>query len=132
MYNKIKILIADDASSMRHLIKGALIKAGFSQFDEAENGQVVMKKLNEDQFHLVVCDWDMPVMDGLEVLRDMRASESLYNIPFILVTATSDANKVVSAIQQGVDDYVIKPLKPNDFIQRVTEVLKRSKLSFQA
>ncbi len=132
MYNKIKILIADDTSSMRNVIKGVLIKAGFTNFDEAENGKVVLQKLSEDRFHLVVCDWDMPVMDGLAVLRDMRADESLYKIPFILVTAIADAQKVVSAIEQGVDDYIIKPLKPDDFIHRVTDVLKRSKLTIQA
>ncbi len=128
MRDKIKIMIADDTSSMRNVIKGVLIQAGFTNFDEAENGQVVLQKLKQEPFHLVLCDWEMPVMDGLAVLRDMRADESLYRIPFILVTAINDAAKVISAIEQGVDDYVIKPLKPGDFIQRVKDVLQRNEL----
>lgn len=130
MQQQIKILIADDTSSMRHMLKGMLVKAGFADFAEAENGMVVMQKLKQDRFHLVVCDWDMPLMDGLEVLRNMRADETLHQIPFILVTAIADATKVVAAIEHGVDDYIIKPIKPDDFIQRIHDVLNRSKLSF--
>lgn len=128
MGNQLKIMIADDTHTMRSVIKNILVSAGFANFEEAENGQVVMQKLQQESFHLVICDWDMPKMDGLEVLRNMRADESHFNIPFILVTAITDANKVVAAIEEGVDDYIIKPLKPANFIQRVKDVLQNSRL----
>ena len=129
MHKNLNILIADDAHSMRSLIKGVLLKAGFVNFAEADNGLAVMQKLEQEQFHLVICDWDMPKMDGIEVLRNMRADESHFKIPFILLTAITDATKVVAAIEEGVDDYIIKPLKPDNFIQRVKEVLKNSRVA---
>lgn len=131
MIHNAKILIADDMSTMRNIIKGVLIRGGFTNIDEAENGKVIMKKLSENDYHLVVSDWEMPEMDGLSVLNNMKAHETLHKIPFILVTSIADASKVVSAIQQGVDDYVIKPVKPDDFLHRVMDVLKRSQLVLQ-
>lgn len=130
MQRQAKILIADDTHTMRNLIKGMLVQTGFVNFEEAENGMIVLEKLKQDRFHLVICDWEMPKMDGLEVLRNMRADESLFKIPFILVTTTSEATKVVAAIEEGVDDYIIKPLKPDNFTKRVKDVLSNSKLSF--
>jgi len=119
-----KILIADDTSTMRSLMKGVLIRNGFTDIDEAENGQAVMQKLAQQPYQLVICDWNMPVMDGLEVLKTMRANDAFSKIPFMCVTAIADASKVVFAIQQGVDDYIIKPLKPDDFARRVIELVK--------
>ena len=126
MQKQVKILITDDAAPMRSLIKGALVKAGYSDFDEAENGLVALEKLKKDRFHLVICDWDMPSMDGLEVLRKMRQDDAIADIPFILVTSSTEADKVVKAIEEGVDDYIIKPLKPDNFTKRVKDVLSNA------
>ena len=123
MRKQIKILIADDNHSIRNLIKSMLVKTGLVNFDEAENGIRVLEKLKKDRFHLVICDWDMPGMDGLEVLRSVRADESLFKIPFILVTATAEASKVAAAIEEGVDGYIIKPFRLDDFTKRINNVL---------
>lgn len=129
MNNKINILIADDTPTMRHLIKGILLNAGYKNFTEVENGMAVMEKLKQNQFHLIICDWDMPKMDGLEVLRYVRQHTRHALIPFVLVTAISDASKVVTAVAQGMDDYIIKPIRADDFIRRVNAVLQKSKLA---
>lgn len=117
------ILIVDDTNTMRNLIKSVLINAGFKNFVEAENGIVALDKMQQEQFDLVICDWDMPKMDGLEVLAKMRLQDHHENTPFILVTAISEAKKVVTAIEKGLDDYIIKPIKPDDFIKRIGAVL---------
>lgn len=126
MLDKIKVLIVDDAPTMRNVIKGALLNAGFSHFSEAENGQAAINLLNQESYHLVICDLEMPKVDGLAVLRTLRTSESMAKIPFIMVSAISNAEKVVKIIEEGVNDYVIKPIKPDAFARRVKEVLKEA------
>lgn len=128
MLDKIKILIVDDAPTMRSVIKGALVNAGFVNFDEADNGLVALDKLNKDEFHLVLCDLDMPKMDGLGVLRDMRTTEKLENIPLIIISAIAKPEKVIQLIEEGVNDYIIKPIKPDALVQRVKDVLKDTKV----
>jgi len=123
MQKQPKILIADDTHPIRHMIKIMLMNAGFTDLDEAENGLKVLEKLKKDCFSLVICDWDMPRMDGLEVLRNMRADESLAKIPFVLLTGAAEADKVAIAIKAGVDDYITKPIKPDNLAKRVKGLL---------
>lgn len=118
-----KILITDDMQSMRGMLKSILVQAGFDNLTEAENGQSAMNKLQEEKFDLVICDWDMPRMSGLEVLESIRADESLHQIPFIMVTANSDRDKVTRAIDAGTDGYIIKPLQPDTLLQLTTKLL---------
>ena len=128
MTKQLRILIIDDVTTTRSLIKRTLFSAGFVNFVEAENGHAALQKLSQEPFQLVISGWEMPRMTGLEMLQNMRSNESHMKIPFILVTSVTEASKVVSAIQEGVDDYIIKPLKPDDFIKRVKAVLKNSQL----
>ena len=95
----------------------------FADFDEAENGQNALNVLTREMFHLVISDWDMPKMDGLELFKKMRASEKFAHIPFIMVSSVSEAARVIQAIEAGIDEYVIKPIKPDDFAHRVKDVL---------
>lgn len=129
MLHQAKILIADDSGSMRSMLKAALVKVGFTNFTEVENGQLALQRLRQDDFDLVISDWEMPQMNGMDMLREIRFDETLHKLPFIMVSSISDATKVITAIEEGVDDYVIKPLKPDNFAHRVMDVLNNKNKS---
>ena len=127
MDKQFRILIVDNSHVIRTMLKNALMHAGFvefADFDEAENGQNALNVLARDTFHMVISDWDMPKMDGLELFKKMRANKAFAHIPFIMVSSISEAKKVIEAIEAGVNEYIIKPLKPDDFAHRVMDVLK--------
>ncbi|MDH5778876.1 MAG: response regulator [Gammaproteobacteria bacterium] len=118
-----KILIADDMQSMRSLLKSILVKAGFVDLTEVDNGRSAMDMIQETKFDLVICDWDMPHMTGIQVLESIRADDDLYKTPFIMVSANADREKVNSAIESGTDGYVIKPLQPDTLLKIVAKLL---------
>ena len=118
-----KILIADDMQSMRSLLKSILVKAGFVDLTEVDNGRSAMDMIQETKFDLVICDWDMPHMTGIQVLESIRADDDLYKTPFIMVSANADREKVNSAIESGTDGYVIKPLQPDTLLKIIAKLL---------
>ena len=104
-----KILVVDDFSTMRRIVKNLLKDIGFTNFDEAEDGNVAMAKLKSDKFDFIISDWNMPGMTGIELLKAVRADEDLKGIPFLMVTAEKTQVNVVEALQAGVSNYVVKP-----------------------
>ena len=110
MFNlKIKVLVVDDFPTMRRIVKNLLKQLGFENIDEAEDGAQALGKLKAGGYGLVVSDWNMPVMEGIDLLKQVRAEESLKSIPFLMVTAEAEKDKVITAIKAGVDNYVVKP-----------------------
>jgi len=110
MFNlKIKVLVVDDFPTMRRIVKNLLKQLGFENIDEAEDGAQALGKLKAGGFGLVVSDWNMPVMEGIDLLKQVRADDSLKMIPFLMVTAEAEKDKVITAIKAGVDNYVVKP-----------------------
>jgi two-component system chemotaxis response regulator CheY len=105
----IKILIVDDFSTMRRIVRNILKQLGFENVDEAENGADAYEMLDNEKFDFVITDWNMPVMDGLGLLKKIRTDPKLKNLPVLMVTAEAEKDKVVSAIQAGVNNYVVKP-----------------------
>jgi two-component system chemotaxis response regulator CheY len=105
----IKVLVVDDMSTMRRIVKNVLRQIGFSDIVEAENGQDALTKLKAGGFGLVVSDWNMPVMLGIELLRAVRADTELKTIPFLMVTAEAQKENLIEAVQAGVSNYVVKP-----------------------
>ena len=105
----IKVLVVDDMSTMRRIVKNVLRQIGFSDIVEAENGQDALTKLKTGGFGLVVSDWNMPVMQGIELLRAVRADTELKTIPFLMVTAEAQKENLIEAVQAGVSNYVVKP-----------------------
>ncbi|MDH5445147.1 MAG: response regulator [Gammaproteobacteria bacterium] len=120
-----KIMIADDMQMMRRLLKSSLLKAGFADITEAINGEELLTKLDEQKFDLIICDWDMPKMSGYDALQFIRKHDAHKNIPFVMVTAVADSEKVKQAIQMGINDYIIKPIKPEHFVDKVKNVLSK-------
>lgn len=119
-----KILIVDDMATMRRIVKNILKQLGFGNVEEAENGQEGLQKLRADTFGLVVSDWNMPVMTGIDMLRAIRADEKLKAIPVLMVTAEAQQANLVEAIQAGVSNYIVKPFTAETMQEKLGKIFK--------
>ena len=119
-----KILVVDDMSTMRRIMKNILKQLGFANMEEAENGQEALQKLRADTFGFVVSDWNMPVMPGIEMLRAIRADEKLKHIPVLMVTAEAQKENLIEAIQAGVNNYVVKPFTAETMQEKINKIFK--------
>ena len=119
-----KILVVDDMSTMRRIVKNLLKQLGFANVDEAENGQEALIKLRADKFGFVVSDWNMPVMSGIELLRAIRADEGLKAIPVLMVTAEAQKENIIEAVQAGVSNYVVKPFTAETLQEKMAKIFK--------
>lgn len=117
-----KILVVDDMSTMRRIVKNILKQLGFSNLDEAENGQEALVKLRAETFGFVVSDWNMPVMAGIELLRNIRGDEKLKHIPVLMVTAEAQKENLIEAIQAGVNNYVVKPFTAETMQEKIAKI----------
>ena len=108
-YEGKKVLVVDDSAVMRQIIKKNLKELGFSDLSEAEDGAAGLKKAGEEPVDLIVSDWNMPNMTGLEFLKAVRADDKLKGINFIMVTSEADKEKIMEAVQAGVNQYIVKP-----------------------
>jgi two-component system chemotaxis response regulator CheY len=120
-----KILVVDDMSTMRRIVKNILKQLGFVNLDEAENGQEALAKLRADTFDFVVSDWNMPGMTGIELLRVIRADEKLKHIPVLMVTAEAQKENLIEAIQAGVNNYVVKPFTAETMQEKITKIFNK-------
>jgi two-component system, chemotaxis family, chemotaxis protein CheY len=110
MFNfKIKVLVVDDFPTMRRIVKNLLKQLGYENIDEAEDGAQALAKLKAGGYGLLITDWNMPVMEGIDLLKNLRAEDSLKDLPVLMVTAEAEKDKVIIAIKAGVDNYVVKP-----------------------
>lgn len=119
-----KILIVDDMVTMRRIVKNVLKQLGFSNIDEAENGQDGLQKLKTRKYDFVVSDWNMPVMTGIEMLRAIRADEQLKAIPVLMVTAEAQQRNLVEAVQAGVSNYIVKPFTAETLQEKLAKIFK--------
>ena len=119
----ITILIVDDFESMRRIVKGTLKSIGFSNFIEAEDGVIALKKLEKEKVDLIISDWIMPNMDGLDFLKAVKGNEKLKKIPFIMVTAEGQKGNVLEAINAGVNNYIVKPFTSETLHVKIQKVL---------
>lgn len=126
---KMKILIVDDMSTMRKIVKNMLQKMGFSEFQEAPDGQPAWELIQQatecgQPFGLVVSDWNMPGMTGLDLLKNIRGNEKIKGTPFIMVTAEGDQANVIEAVKAGVNNFVVKPFSQQVFEEKIKKVFK--------
>ena len=122
--SNMKILVVDDMVTMRRIVKNILKQLGFSNIDEAENGQEALQKLRADTFGFVVSDWNMPVMSGIDMLRAIRADEKLKTTPVLMVTAEAQQSNLVEAVQAGVNNYIVKPFTAETLQEKITKIFK--------
>lgn len=103
------ILIVDDYKTMLRIIRNLLKQLGFNNVDEASDGGEALTKLRGKNYGLVISDWNMEPMTGLQLLREVRADEQMKNMPFIMITAESKTENVIAAKEAGVSNYIVKP-----------------------
>ena len=119
-----KILVVDDMVTMRRIVKNILRQLGFSNIDEAENGQEALQKLRSDTFGCVVSDWNMPVMTGIDMLRAIKADEKLKAIPVLILTGKAQQSNLVEAVQAGASDYIVKPFTVETMQEKLGNIFK--------
>ena len=117
------VLIVDDHKTMLRIIKNLLTQLGFNNVDEATNGSMALVKLREKKYNLVISDWNMEPMTGLELLKNVRADAALKDIMFIMVTAESKTENVVEAKSAGVNNYIVKPFNAETLKSKLVSVL---------
>ncbi|MDT8448407.1 MAG: response regulator [bacterium] len=117
------ILVVDDQSAMRRIIKNQLKSAGYGSVDEAGSGAAALARLAEVHYALVILDWTMPGMTGIEVLEEIRRRPELQRIKVVMVTAEGLRENVLKAVQAGANNYVVKPFSPAALIERINETL---------
>jgi two-component system chemotaxis response regulator CheY len=116
------ILVVDDFSTMRRIIKTCLRQLGFDNVEEADDGQAALAKLNAGSFKFVISDWNMPNMMGIDLLRAVRSQDNLKSLPFLMVTAEAQKENILEAAKAGVSNYIIKPFTA-DLLQQKMEAI---------
>ena len=105
---KMRILVVDDFASMRKIIKGLLKQIGFQNIEEADDGSTALEKLKIREFDLIICDWNMPKVPGIEVLKAVRNDPRLKDLPFLMVTAEAKKDYIIEAVKAVVSPYMCK------------------------
>ncbi|MDA8388270.1 MAG: chemotaxis response regulator CheY [Nitrospiraceae bacterium] len=123
---KMKVLVVDDFSTMRRIVKNILKQLGFERIEEAEDGMQAYSKLTGGDFQFVVCDWNMPNMDGINLLRKVRSDPALKDMPFLMVTAEAEKHKVIEAIKAGVSNYVVKPFTAEVLKEKMEKIFEKT------
>jgi two-component system chemotaxis response regulator CheY len=117
------VLVVDDYGTMRRIIRNLLTQIGFTNIEEAADGAAALGKLREKAFGLVISDWNMEPMTGLQLLQEVRADNKLKPTPFIMVTAESKTENVVAAKEAGVNNYIVKPFNAETLKKKIESVL---------
>lgn len=125
MNKNMKILIVDDFSTMRRIIKNLLRDLGFTNTDEADDGQTALPKLESGNFDFLVTDWNMPGMQGIDLLKAVRAHPDLKDLPVLMVTAESKREQIIEAAQAGVNGYVVKPFTAQTLKEKIDKIFER-------
>jgi two-component system, chemotaxis family, chemotaxis protein CheY len=121
----ITILVVDDMRTMRKIVQKACVDLGYNSFVDAEDGVVAWAKLQETPIDLVISDWNMPNMSGLDLLKKVRGDAKLKGTPFLLLTAESEAEQVKTALLAGVDNYLVKPFSGAALGEKIAAIYKR-------
>ncbi len=120
----IRILVVDDMSTMRRIIRTILNQLGYTNIDEAENGKQALAKLKSEKFDFVITDWNMPEMDGLTLVKEIRNDPELKHLPVLMVTAEAKKENVLEALKAGVNNYIVKPFTPEVLKEKMEKIFK--------
>lgn len=122
---KTKFLVVDDFSTMRRIVRNLLKELGYSDVDEAEDGVQALQKLKSEKFDFVVSDWNMPNMDGLTLLKSIRADANLSKLPVLMVTAEAKKENIIAAAQAGASGYVVKPFTAATLDEKLSKIFEK-------
>ncbi|MEW6989388.1 chemotaxis response regulator CheY [Colwelliaceae bacterium 6441] len=125
MDKNMKVLVVDDFSTMRRIVKNLLRDLGFTNIQEADDGSTALPMLKEGEFDFVVTDWNMPGMQGIDLLKAIRADASLSHIPVLMVTAEAKKEQIVMAAQAGVNGYIVKPFTAATLKTKLDKIFER-------
>ncbi len=121
-----RILIAEDNPNLRHVIVNIVKKIGYAQVLEAEDGEIAWQYIQRGGVDIVLTDWAMPGLDGMQLLKKIRtANTPTRDIPFLMITAADTKNAILSAGKEGVDAYIIKPFSVNTIMDKITEAIEK-------
>ena len=122
---KMRFLVVDDFSTMRRIVKNLLKELGYANVDEAEDGVQALAKLRSESFDFVVSDWNMPNMDGLTMLQNIRADPALSKLPVLMVTAEAKKENIIAAAQAGANGYVVKPFTAATLDEKLNKIFEK-------
>ena len=122
---KLRILVVDDFSTMRRIVRNLLKELGFTNVDEAEDGAIALQKLQSGGFEFVVTDWNMPNMDGLQLLKTIRSTPALSHLPVMMITAEAKKENIIAAAQAGASGYIVKPFTAATLAEKLQKVFAK-------
>ena len=125
MDKNMKILIVDDFSTMRRIIKNLLRDLGYNNTHEADDGNTALPMLKNGDYQFVVTDWNMPGMTGIELLKAIRADDRFKTLPVLMVTAEAKREQIIEAAQAGVNGYVVKPFTAQALKEKIEKIFER-------
>ncbi|MBU2925281.1 chemotaxis response regulator CheY [Colwellia sp. 4_MG-2023] len=125
MDKNMKVLVVDDFSTMRRIVKNLLRDLGFTNIQEADDGSTALPMLQNGDFDFVVTDWNMPGMQGIDLLKAIRADSRLAHIPVLLITAEAKKEQIVMAAQAGVNGYIVKPFTAATLKAKLNKIFER-------
>ncbi len=120
-----KILIVDDFSTMRRIVKNLLRDLGFNNTQEADDGLTALPMLKKGEFDFVVTDWNMPGMQGIDLLRHIRSDDQLKHLPVLMITAEAKREQIIEAAQAGVNGYIVKPFTAATLKEKLDKIFER-------
>ncbi|MEW5722125.1 MAG: chemotaxis response regulator CheY [Thermodesulfobacteriota bacterium] len=122
-YDKnMKILVVDDFSTMRRIVKNILRQLGFNNIVEADDGTTAAALLEREKVDLIISDWNMPHMTGIELLRHVRSTEEIKDIPFLMVTAEAQQENIIEAVKAKVSNYIVKPFTADTLHEKIEKI----------
>jgi two-component system, chemotaxis family, chemotaxis protein CheY len=119
-----RFLIVDDSSTMRRIIINTLNKLGYKECHEAANGREGVERLATTPVDMVITDWNMPEMSGIDFIRAVRANDATRQLPVLMVTTNAAEDDIVEALKAGVNNYVVKPFTPDTIKEKIQAALK--------
>lgn len=122
---ELRFLVVDDFSTMRRIVRNLLKELGFNNVEEAEDGADALNKLRSSAFDFVISDWNMPNMDGLELLQTIRADGTLSKLPVLMVTAEAKKENIIAAAQAGASGYVVKPFTAATLEEKLSKIFEK-------
>ena len=122
---KLRFLVVDDFSTMRRIVRNLLKELGYSNVDEAEDGTVALQKLQAGGIEFVITDWNMPNMDGLQLLQAIRATPALAQLPVLMITAEAKKENIIAAAQAGAHGYIVKPFTAVTLAEKLQKIFDK-------
>lgn len=117
-----KVLVVDDFATMRRIVKNILTQLGYKNLVEADDGTTALDILKKEKFDLIISDWNMPKMTGLDLLKAVRADAAMANTPFIMVTAEAQQDNIILAVKAKVSQYIVKPFTADTLSEKINKI----------